>query len=168
MWIGISWLLQKPADLDLHCFQMITYQGSVGKRLSKCSHSHENPMQNKTITKTLILISNSHTRRSTHDTICLRNHQAMFRRLVDARTSASVRLGPRLVRLTVHFLQFRLILISPNYNLGIKSNNLEEPSYEHCPTTRTCEVLCQCASQCLTGEPRISESRWIQRPCMYC
>ena len=24
MWILISWLLQKPADLDLHCFLMFT------------------------------------------------------------------------------------------------------------------------------------------------
>ena len=33
--IQISWLLQKPTDLDLHCLQKRTYPGSVGQGLRK-------------------------------------------------------------------------------------------------------------------------------------
>ena len=32
--IQISWLLQKPTDLDLHCLQKRTYPGSAGQGLS--------------------------------------------------------------------------------------------------------------------------------------
>ena len=31
--IQISWLLQKPTDLDLHCLQSRAYQGSAGQGL---------------------------------------------------------------------------------------------------------------------------------------
>ena len=34
VWILISWLLKKPADLDLHFFQKRIYQGSAGQGLS--------------------------------------------------------------------------------------------------------------------------------------
>ena len=41
--IQISWLLQKPTDLDLHCLQKRTYPGSAGQGLkgltSTCAHS---------------------------------------------------------------------------------------------------------------------------------
>ena len=33
MQIQISWLLQKPTDLDLHCLQNRVYQGSAGQGL---------------------------------------------------------------------------------------------------------------------------------------
>ena len=36
--IQISWLLQKPADLDLHCLQNRVYPGSTGLRL-KCQEN---------------------------------------------------------------------------------------------------------------------------------
>ena len=32
--IQISWLLKKPADLDLHCFQSRRYPGSAGQGLN--------------------------------------------------------------------------------------------------------------------------------------
>ena len=36
--IQISWLLQKPADLDLHCLQNRVYSGSAGQGLKKYLH----------------------------------------------------------------------------------------------------------------------------------
>ena len=36
MQIQISWLLQKPTDLDLHCLQNRIYPGSAGQGLSIC------------------------------------------------------------------------------------------------------------------------------------
>ena len=33
MQIHISWLLQKPTDLDLHCLQNRVYPGSAGQEL---------------------------------------------------------------------------------------------------------------------------------------
>ena len=35
MQIQVSWLLQKPTDLDLHCLQNRVYPGSAGQEL-KC------------------------------------------------------------------------------------------------------------------------------------
>ena len=35
MQIQISWLLQKPTDLDLHCLQNRVYPGSAGQRLNE-------------------------------------------------------------------------------------------------------------------------------------
>ena len=38
--IQISWLLQKPTDLDLHCLQNRIYPGSAGQGLSKPKRRH--------------------------------------------------------------------------------------------------------------------------------
>ena len=40
MQIQISWLLQKPTDLDLHCLQNRVYPGSAGQEL-KGAHCKE-------------------------------------------------------------------------------------------------------------------------------
>ena len=34
----ISWLLQKPTDLDLHCLQDRAYTGSAGQGLKSVTH----------------------------------------------------------------------------------------------------------------------------------
>ena len=38
VWILIRWLLQKPADLDLHCFQKWIGLGSALQRLTLFTH----------------------------------------------------------------------------------------------------------------------------------
>ena len=43
MQIQISWLLQKPTDLDLHCLQNRVYPGSAGQGLSRALELEENP-----------------------------------------------------------------------------------------------------------------------------
>ena len=48
MQIQISWLLQKPTDLDLHCLQKQGYLGSVGQGLRK----HDNDDEEDDICKT--------------------------------------------------------------------------------------------------------------------
>ena len=40
--IQISWLLQKPTDLDLHCLQDWVYPGSAGKGLKDWAAPYKN------------------------------------------------------------------------------------------------------------------------------
>ena len=45
MQIQISWLLQKPTDLDLHCLQRQVYPGSAGQGLRVKNINSENSIQ---------------------------------------------------------------------------------------------------------------------------
>ena len=42
MQIQISWLLQKPTDLDLHCLQGRVYPGSAGQGLTSLPNMAKN------------------------------------------------------------------------------------------------------------------------------
>ena len=59
MQIQISWLLQKPTDLELHCLQNRVYPGSAGQGLNKVLRKGFEPVCAKTYNKTCVTSKDS-------------------------------------------------------------------------------------------------------------